>query len=236
MFYNRAMSDGRQRSIRPSRSVSNRDARFVRNPEPAEPLAMDRRVRRTRALLHRSLIQLILEKGYSKITVQDILDRADVGRSTFYAHFRSKDDLLVNGWEDARASFAEKIRSSSERAELLEPMLVFFQHIDGQRQLYRAMVGKQGSELVDRAIRKLLSEMVEEHLRSRVAGSGRAEERLELAVQFVVGGLIGLITWWLDTEAPFTADEMHASFQKLATHGVERYLTERTGSASAQQG
>jgi AcrR family transcriptional regulator len=212
-----------------SRSVWNRDARFVRNPAPPKPPATDRRVRRTRALLHRSLIELILEKGYSKITVQDILDRADVGRSTFYAHFRSKDDLLVNGWEDARASFAERIRSSSEQAELLEPMLVFFQHIDGNRQLYRAMVGRQGSELVDRAIRKLLSEMVEEHLRSRVSECD--EQHLEVAVRFVVGGLVGLVTWWLDTEAPFTAEEIHASFQRLATHGVERYLTERTASA-----
>jgi AcrR family transcriptional regulator len=231
LFYNRVMGNERQRSIWPRSSVSNRDARFVRNPGPAKPPATDRRVRRTHALLHRSLIELILEKGYRKITVQDILDRADVGRSTFYAHFRSKDDLLVNGWEDARASFAEQIRSSNERAELLEPMLVFFQHIDDHRQLYRAMVGKQGSELIDRAIRKLLSEMVGEHLRSRVAVSERDKRRLEVAVQFVVGGLVGLVTWWLDTGAPFTVDEIHASFQRLATHGVERFLTERSDSA-----
>jgi hypothetical protein len=108
---------------------------------------------------------------------------------------------------------------------------VFFQHVDDHRQLYLAMVGKQGSELIDRAIRKLLSEMVEEHLRTRVAVSKRDERRLELAVQFVVGGLVGLVTWWLDTEAPFTADEIHASFQRLATHGVERFLTERSDSA-----
>jgi Transcriptional regulator C-terminal region len=107
-------------------------------------------------------------------------------------------------------------------------------HLYGLRQLYLAMVGKQGSELVDRAIRKLLSELVEEHLRSRVAVSERDERRLEVAVQFVVGGLVGLVTWWLDTGAPFTAEEMHASFQRLATHGVERFLAERTDSAPAQ--
>ncbi|MBO0803611.1 MAG: TetR/AcrR family transcriptional regulator [Nocardiopsaceae bacterium] len=63
----------------------------------------DRRVRRTRALLHQALIELILEKGYGRITVQDILDRADVGRSTFYSHYRDKDALLLdNGGSTTR--------------------------------------------------------------------------------------------------------------------------------------
>lgn len=60
----------------------------------------DRRVRRTRRALHQALIGLMLERGYARITVQDILDRADVGRSTFYAHFRNKDDLLVGSSTD----------------------------------------------------------------------------------------------------------------------------------------
>ncbi|MCP4222921.1 MAG: helix-turn-helix transcriptional regulator, partial [Actinomycetia bacterium] len=53
----------------------------------------DRRVRRTKQRLHEALMSLIVEKGYDKITVQDLIDRADVGRSTFYAHFETKDDL-----------------------------------------------------------------------------------------------------------------------------------------------
>ena len=57
----------------------------------------DRRVLRTRRALHQALMEIILEKRYDKITVQDIIDRANVGRSTFYAHFLDKDDLLVQG-------------------------------------------------------------------------------------------------------------------------------------------
>lgn len=53
-------------------------------------IEMDRRVRRTRELLWRSLVGLILERGYDKVSVQDILDRADIGRSTFYAHYQTK--------------------------------------------------------------------------------------------------------------------------------------------------
>ena len=56
----------------------------------------DRRVRRTQELLHRALISLALEKNYDSITIQEILDRADIGRSTFYAHFKGRDELLIS--------------------------------------------------------------------------------------------------------------------------------------------
>ena len=59
----------------------------------------DRRVHRTRRLLHKALMSLILEKKYEFITVQEVLDRADVGRSTFYMHFQDKDDLLFSGFQ-----------------------------------------------------------------------------------------------------------------------------------------
>ena len=57
---------------------------------------VDRRIQRTRQLLEDALIALILEKGYDKITVQNIFDQANAGRSTFYSHFLDKDDLMEN--------------------------------------------------------------------------------------------------------------------------------------------
>ena len=69
----------------------------------------DRRVRRTRRRLRAALLELILAKGYDKVTIQDVLDRADVGRATFYAHFRDKDDLLVSGAVELRESLREQM-------------------------------------------------------------------------------------------------------------------------------
>ena len=57
---------------------------------------VDRRIQRTRQLLEDALIALILEKGYDKITVQNIFDQANAGRSTFYSHSLDKDDLMEN--------------------------------------------------------------------------------------------------------------------------------------------
>ena len=67
----------------------------------------DRRVQRTRRTLREALIALILEKGYDQVTVQHIIDRADVGRSTFYAHFENKDKLLLSGFENVREMLLE---------------------------------------------------------------------------------------------------------------------------------
>ena len=63
---------------------------------------VDRRIRRTQKSLHQVLISLVLEKDYDLITVQEILDRADVGRPTFYAHFDGKDQLLISGTHELR--------------------------------------------------------------------------------------------------------------------------------------
>ena len=63
---------------------------------------IDRRVARTRRTLHEALIRLIMRKGYDALTVQEIIDEADIGRATFYAHYRGKDDLLRGGFERLR--------------------------------------------------------------------------------------------------------------------------------------
>jgi AcrR family transcriptional regulator len=81
----------------------------------------DRRVRRTRRILIEALIQLILEKGYSRITVQDILDRADVGRSTFYSHFRDQEALLVACFDSLRDELRGEIDAMTPGASQPDP-------------------------------------------------------------------------------------------------------------------
>src|SRR4029453_14658313 len=109
------LKSDRQQPIAKIRSQANANDSAVRKREALVGIARtDRRVRRTRDLLRRApraLLSLGQEQGYERITGQDILDRADVGRSTFYAHYRDKDDLLLSGFEDIRAALA------TERAE-----------------------------------------------------------------------------------------------------------------------
>ena len=195
-----------------------------------ETVKTDRRVRRTRELLRQALVSLILERGYEHISVQDILDRADIGRSTFYAHYRDKDQLLLSGFNDAFAALAADIpppdRNSNGRAEFLVAAHVLFEHAEGHRQLWKALVGKPGAELVLRYLRDNLTTLLEPHLRSQLPKPDADELKLAAAVQYTVNALVGILVWWVESDAPYTADETYNTFKRLTTHGVKRFLTQ----------
>ena len=128
---------------------------------------VDRRAARTRRALHGALISLILRKGYDAITVQEIIDEADVGRATFYAHYRGKEDLLRGGFEELRAELktARRADSSKQDAEQDAPLsfrFAMFEHACAYRDVYRAMVGGRGGMIASQEIRRVLSERVKE--------------------------------------------------------------------------
>jgi AcrR family transcriptional regulator len=189
----------------------------------------DRRVRRTRELLRNALLSLIQEKGYDRITVQDILDRADIGRSTFYAHYRDKDDLLRAGFEDIRAALAAERdaaeKGAGRKVEFLQPMLVVFQHVAAHRQFWESLSRKGGADLVTRILREGVSDLVREHFRSQFPDAEGDQTQLEAAMRFVTGACMGLLTWWLEDDlVPYSAEEIHSIFRRLATQGVKRFL------------
>src|SRR4029450_490800 len=103
----------------------------------------DRRVRRTRRILGEALVSLVLEKGYDQITVQDILDRADVGRSTFYAHYRDKDALFLANFDDMRESLLEAVAAADDTVDPGRIAAAVFAHAYQGRRIYQAMCGKQ---------------------------------------------------------------------------------------------
>ena len=189
----------------------------------------DRRVRRTRELLRRALLSLIQEQGYERITVQDILDRADVGRSTFYAHYRDKDDLLLSGFEDIRSALAAEREAAEKaagpRSEFLRPLLAVFRHVEGHRHFWQPLARKGGADVVVRILRDNLTDLVREHFRSQFPDAERNQPQLEAAAQFVVGACMGLLLWWLDNDIPYSAEELYSSFRRLTTQGVRRFLT-----------
>ena len=182
----------------------------------------DRRIGRTRKLLQDALVSLIQEKDYDAITVQDLLDRANVGRSTFYSHFLDKDMLLFSGLEELRNDFEERHRQLVLTGELqdqrLTVSLAFFQHAATHHRLYKAVVGKRSGSMVTKKLFTYLTELFREHL----TNSGKSElvedVPLELAVQFLASSLMGVLTWWFDNDLPYSAEQMNRWFHQLAVY------------------
>jgi len=181
--------------------------------------SVDRRARRTRQALHAALMSLIQRKGYDATTVQDIIDAADVGRSTFYSHYGGKEDLLRRGFETLRALLIETQRNAIPGAAGRVPMgfsRAFFEHAGEYKQVYRALVGRRGGVIVLNEIRRVLAEIVKTEL-SPAHGDATP---LELRVQFVVATFITAMAWWLERCPSLAATEADAVFRQLAFSGI----------------
>ncbi|MBW8812977.1 MAG: helix-turn-helix transcriptional regulator [Caulobacterales bacterium] len=183
---------------------------------------MDRRVAKTLALLEQAHLSLVVENGYDAVTVEDICARANVGRSTFYAHFTGKDDLHRRGVEALRHEL--KVHGAAASGDGDTPGLAFslpmFEHARGHLDLYRALTGSRAGVVAMESIRQVLCEAVRAELSSVAAtGSATAPPR-ELLVQHVVGAYLGILTWWLDAGAQIPPREMDAMFRRLMGEGL----------------
>lgn len=187
----------------------------------------DRRVLRTRMALHQALIELILEKRYDKITIQDIIDRADVGRSTFYGHFLDKEDLLMKGFvmfSDDLGAHLESVDHGGEEAEHVLHSLVFFRHAGAHHELYKAMLEGGGADVLMEAGRRHLTQNIEDHLGEVFDRGGTAVIPIPVITNFLAGAMLSVLMWWLDAGQPYSPEEINQMFQQLATAGMEKLL------------
>lgn len=194
-------------------------------PRPETPVPpTDRRVRRTREMLRAALLSLMQEKRYDEITVTDILDRAGIGRSTFYAHYRDKDALLLSGFDDIRAALAaERERAAASDADPLEPLLAVVRHVEAYREVARRIIRIDGNlpHVIVGGLPELTEALVREGLRRRMPPDPVAAEA---ATQFLSGALVSLLTWWTSYDVSLTPDELYDVFRRLAADGLGSFL------------
>ena len=182
--------------------------------------AADRRVRRTRALIHDAFISLVIEKGYEKTTIQDILDRADVGRSTFYTHYQDKEAVLKANFDAMRdkleSAFADI--ATTGPIDVALPAALLYEHAYRNQRMYRAMCGRQGGALVQRHLRRLIGDMLRKRLRPEFSGAG-SEVPAEVAAEFYTSATLGLLVWWIDQD--FCGDHrwLTGLYRQLAAPG-----------------
>jgi AcrR family transcriptional regulator len=185
----------------------------------------DRRSQRTRQLLSAALIELMLEQRYDEITVQDIIDRANVGRSTFYAHYLDKEDLLVSDFTRVLDTLRDSAEQSSRADPHTRPNLAgFFRHVQQHHQLYKALVQGGGIDLLYKKGHERLRHNIEQHLYVLVPAEQTPAAPLALVADYMAGTIVTMLKWWLDHQMPYTPEQLEALYYQLVLPGVQATL------------
>jgi AcrR family transcriptional regulator len=176
---------------------------------------IDARVRRTRDALGDALVALMQEKPFESITVQDVLDRAKVGRSTFYTHFSDKDDLLMSDADEFFEMMAMALSVHGDKSNRVFPVKEFFSHVAEARSFVEALVssGKvhENFELAEahfaRGIERRLAEVP-------IGAAIPAKDRPALSVAHA-GALMSLLRWWIDRGMKEDTEELDKLFHRI---------------------
>ncbi len=188
------------------------------------PRRPDRRVQRTRAQLQAALRALIVEQGYEATTVQHIIDRADVARATFYAHFGDKEALLVSSLEDLRAGLERASRERRGRGadggRRFGFSLAMLEHARDHWELYQALAGRASGDVVLGRIEAMVADLVRAELPLLAVTVPRG--RRELLVHFITGAFMAVLLWWLGHARSLPAAQMDDDFHALVLGGLPR--------------
>jgi AcrR family transcriptional regulator len=179
----------------------------------------DRRSRRTRRLLSDALVALMLEKRYDIITVQEIIDRANVGRSTFYAHFLDKEDLHQSAVAQLVANLDRHLDREAAGRRII-PSLELLRHLHESQALVRALVRGRAIEPVRKTMQTHLSRHVEARLARRLPPGTVPAVPLPVVAQHVAGALLTLFQWWLEREMPESPEQLDEYFLQLVRPAV----------------
>ena len=181
---------------------------------------VDRRVEKTRRLLYEALAALVREKAYDAISVKEILDRANVGRSTFYTHFDDKDELLASVLREMLCSAPPahtQMSGASPHEVFIGFSLPLFEHIHGHRTTSNFPMGTRGRAILHEQLRKALVDVIVE--RTPREFSKRRKEKTEvsaeLLAQYIASTFVLVLNWWVGSRSRWSPKEAHAVFREL---------------------
>jgi AcrR family transcriptional regulator len=180
----------------------------------------DARVRRTRDALGDALIELMQEKPFDTITVQDVLDRAHVSRSTFYSHYSDKDDLLMSDAEEFFESISMALSLHGDKSDRVFPVQEFFVHLSDVQPFYKALVKSGKFQENMELARGHFARGIERRLSELPRGKSIPPNQLPAIAFTHAGALLSLLTWWLDRGMRESPQEMDELFHKMIWNGV----------------
>lgn len=179
----------------------------------------DRRITRTRNRLGDALVALLQERNFDDITVQDVLNRAAVGRSTFYVHYRDKTDLFLSDVEDFFELCSGLLKKHKASPKRLLPVEEVFAHIREMHAFYAAVV--RSGKIND--VRALGHGIFARSIEERLESAGIKLDPLERSAKAhaLAGSFFSLLDWWIDKGMKANPEQMDTIFHRMAWRGLD---------------
>jgi AcrR family transcriptional regulator len=184
----------------------------------------DRRVQRTKASLHDALIDLAREKPYPSIAVKEILDRANVGRSTFYTHFRDKDDLLESGIHAILGSIQSQSGGGSPPERVMAFSLPLLTHIDEHRRAAGPRMKREGRVIMHQRMQHVLTALIAQELTSMTSAGPGVPLPRDLVARHVAATFVLVLNWWVESNSALTPAEVDACFRVLVLPALDGFF------------
>lgn len=184
--------------------------------------SVDSRAVRTRGLLAWALMALMHKKSFDEISVQEICGRAGVGRSTFYAHFQDRDELLVRHMVVFASARGAELAWDDGLGRYVFPVRSLFEHVRQMKPLFDSLARARQAEFILKVLQNNIAEAFEQRVRT-LRGDESAVPIIPAALlaQQLAGTLMTLMVWWMDHHYPLTTQEMEKHFH-LLTAGIGR--------------
>ncbi len=189
---------------------------------------LDRRIQRTRALLQEAFFHLIIQHGYEHITIADITEQANVGRTTFYLHYHDKEDLLQKSIEVLLHELHLEVELTVEKQCTYHEVSVhIFQHVAQRQQLYQAMLKEAGpTRMLEDLMKTYFIELGQRFLPvEQLNIGGPLLISNEMLAIHAAGSLLSLLTWWLNHDATPSAQDMGTIYCQLMSRGTGGLLS-----------
>jgi AcrR family transcriptional regulator len=181
-------------------------------PIPIPGDSDDARAVRTRDALASALIALMDGRDYDGISVQQICDRAQVGRSTFYAHFEDKDEMYIRHVVTFARLMGEKL--GFDRGAYRFPVAHLFDHVRHMRPMIESLKKARKADFVMKVWQNNLAEVFAQRV-VQIRDGAPAEVPAQIMGQQLAGTFITLMTWWLDHHCPHSAAAMEEQWNQL---------------------
>jgi AcrR family transcriptional regulator len=190
---------------------------------------IDRRVQRTRRLLQTSILELVVEKEFEGITIEEITERVNLGRTTFYLHYKDKKALLLDSLTDILDALFERIYTEDNlklwEEQGVDPRRMVFVYVSEYAELFRLLLTGEVGGAASNHFRIRLAEIF-----NRISENWQAMLNLTpklpnpVTTHYAAGAFTGLLIWWLENNMPYSAEEIYQMYHQLLVQGASQAI------------